>query len=543
MANEILEQGRPLSKSLLWKLQEDYFTQSGIAAWDEVPFYATSNPFHARAYAELIVGFLLDARDRLDPKQPLYVLEIGAGAGQFGFYVLRSLREQMQSFEALRRLDLRFVLTDIPEQNVAFWEKHEGFRELAEAGLADFAVFNPEREKELTLRRSKKKLAPGAVKNPLIVICNYIFDGLRQDVFKVAGGALFEGRVKLSRPARPKAAKGKKAAAARLDDIVIEQSFEEDAGDRYYGDSELDEILRHYRESLDEGGIIFPIGSFHALRNLEALGGGNLVLLASDKGFCHMDFMSGDVEHELTYHGSFSFMVNFDAIRRWFDARGGTVLHTDDDSLFLQTIMAIRLAKPGGPFETARYFFRESFGEQNVVNDVHNVQYLLPDMAETPQDKLEACIAMTRLSNYDPVAFARCEDVIDTALNELIEKAETDEEASGELDQLRRTIVELTDRVRQNFFFVNASGQTELDAIGAAYYALDKYDACRAVFRESLARFGPGAYAYYFIASTSELEEKYGEALENFEKALALDPACELSKAGLKRMKVQLRRV
>jgi hypothetical protein len=95
---EILESEMRLSECLLWRLQEQYFQESGIAAWKEVPFHITSNPFIARVYAEVIVAFLLDYGSHLDPSEPVHILELGGGTGVFAFYFMKELQAQKDSF-------------------------------------------------------------------------------------------------------------------------------------------------------------------------------------------------------------------------------------------------------------------------------------------------------------------------------------------------------------------------------------------------------------------------------------------------------------
>lgn len=131
---KILESDVRLSECLLWRLQEEYFQESRIAAWKQVPFYITSNPFIARAYAEVLVAFLLDYGPHLDPDEPVYILELGGGTGAFAFYLIKELQTQKGSFAAVDRLSLKYVLTDLAEKNVVFWEAHEKLRAFRESG-------------------------------------------------------------------------------------------------------------------------------------------------------------------------------------------------------------------------------------------------------------------------------------------------------------------------------------------------------------------------------------------------------------------------
>ena len=77
----VLEKGVRLSKSILWGLQTAAYCQFGPDAWSskEVPFYITSNPYIARQYAYVVLGYLRDcfapnAATPIDLSQPIYIL-------------------------------------------------------------------------------------------------------------------------------------------------------------------------------------------------------------------------------------------------------------------------------------------------------------------------------------------------------------------------------------------------------------------------------------------------------------------------------------
>jgi len=82
-----LETNRRLSKSLLWRLQRNYFERYGIEAWSSgaVPHHITSSPFIADAYARVVIGFLRDYERSLDQRQPVYIVELGSGSRRFAY--------------------------------------------------------------------------------------------------------------------------------------------------------------------------------------------------------------------------------------------------------------------------------------------------------------------------------------------------------------------------------------------------------------------------------------------------------------------------
>src|ERR1041385_4675026 len=99
-----------LSRSVLWRLQRRFFERRGVAAWSEgqVPHHATSNPYLARAYGRVVLGLLPDWHARLDPSQPLYIVELGAGSGRLAFHLLRGL-DRMLAGSPYQDVAVRYV--------------------------------------------------------------------------------------------------------------------------------------------------------------------------------------------------------------------------------------------------------------------------------------------------------------------------------------------------------------------------------------------------------------------------------------------------
>src|SRR5256714_8160737 len=99
-SNDPLERDMPLSRSVIWRLQREFYVQRGLKAWAEdlVPNFITSNPFIAEIYAGIVAGFLGDCMELsrleskpLSPERPLHILELGTGAGKFSYLFLRHL--------------------------------------------------------------------------------------------------------------------------------------------------------------------------------------------------------------------------------------------------------------------------------------------------------------------------------------------------------------------------------------------------------------------------------------------------------------------
>ena len=75
----VVEAEKPLSQSMLWKLQTEFFANQGPEAWIKgiVPQYITTNPYIANQYAKTVFGYLRDyvAREDVDKNTVIYIME------------------------------------------------------------------------------------------------------------------------------------------------------------------------------------------------------------------------------------------------------------------------------------------------------------------------------------------------------------------------------------------------------------------------------------------------------------------------------------
>ncbi len=179
-----LDLPRRLSESVLWRMEESYYERSGVDAWSsgDVPFAMTNSPALARTYVQLISGLVEDClagrMGAFDPDEPIYVLDLGAGAGRLGYYCLEALRGA-----ALDPVKVVYVLTDRVDRNLTFWASHPKLRPFFESGHADAARYDVAEGGALHLVHSGADLVPGQVANPVVAIANYLFDVIPQDLF------------------------------------------------------------------------------------------------------------------------------------------------------------------------------------------------------------------------------------------------------------------------------------------------------------------------------------------------------------------------
>lgn len=326
---------RALSRSRLWELQEDFFERTGPTAWSRgiVPHYVTSNPSVAHAYLETIVGCLAQgSRHGFDPAHPVYVLELGAGCGRFAYHFLHLL-DELETRNGPLGYRLVYLLTDLAADNVEFCRSHPAFARWVEDGRIEFARFDVERDRAPVPMSGTR---PAQTDNPLIVIGNYVFDGLRHDLFRVEHGSLTEVLVSL----RGHRTRDDDADPMHLEDVELAfVSHPVDPGARY-PDESWTRLLRSYPTQLRTGDVSMPTGALRCIDRLRSLSGDRLLLLSTDKGYCHWSDREGVRERfGHAQHGSVSFSVNFDGLIRYTRAEGGAAWAGPPGSGDLQTVV------------------------------------------------------------------------------------------------------------------------------------------------------------------------------------------------------------
>ena len=511
-----LEADRRLSQSLIWPLQREFYRRRGTAAWtsDQIPWYITSNAYIARAYARMVVGWLRDMAGggAIAPGRPVYVVELAAGSGHFAFLFLKKLWAILDELPALRGLDVRYVMTDLPEANVAAWQANERFAPFVEKGRLDFALFDLERDTELRLLRAGTTLSPAAAGNPMAALANYAFDSTSQDLFFVQDGTLFEGLI-TTLSSREEKDLTEPGLLAR----VTTRYGQRPAAERYYGDAALDGLLREYRDGLGDTAVLVPIGALRCLDHLAAMAGGSLLLVSADKGVTGFQEIVRQAEPHRVRHGDcFSMDVNFHAIGRYVQARGGEALLPLRDRQLKTT--AFLLGK--GPFPESRLAYREAL-ESFSPFDYHRVSSAIrKDYAEP---SLEFILSLLKLGDWDYQFLVRYAPVI---------AREAAQATEGLKWELRRAL----DAVWENYYPMGVDVAFEIGRILAAMNL--PLDALR-YYKESLRVGGAHHATLYNMGLCLYHLQQPREALRFMEKSLALKPGYPRAREWRNRLRAE----
>ncbi len=504
-----VENWGPLSASIIWRLQRRYFERAGVDAWRQgtVPHFITSNAFIAAAYARLVCGFLADCAagelddgfPPLDPAQPIYAVELGSGSGRFAYHFLQAFVEERR-LARVAHVPFKLVMTDFTDGTLAFWRAHPSLKPFVESGLLDFARFDAEHDEQLELVESGAVLAPGALRNPLVVIANYFFDGLPEDAFAVEGGRLFE----LAARALDYTNEPPEDPAA-LERIILHYDKRPIEGG-YYDYPDFDRILRGYAERLPDCPIHFPVAALACCAFLARLSGDRLLLLSADKGYLHESQLLSQAPPLMAVHGSFSLPVNYHALIEYFRNRGGQALHPAHRPASL-VVAAFLLGRPPENFAATRRAFAAlgEFGPDEFFTLKKAFE------AHASAQSVGAALALHRLSGGDPAVLLR----LVPALLERADAMTDDErlETRAAIAQAWRLYFHLGEREDLPF------------ALGRLLYELDFLDDAAELFHSSLALYGEHPQTTFNLALCAQYAQRPQEAAGWIRRTLELDPA------------------
>ena len=504
MEQTIIESSQRLSSSKLWQWQADYFAQNGVAAWhNAVPFYVSSNPFIARCYAQVIACYLkeIERLPHVDTEQPVYIVELGAGAGQFSFYCIKQISTLCESLQL--KLKPCYVMTDFTETNINFWANHAALQPYVEAGWLDFAQFDVDRPQPLRLRYSQRDITPEQPGAAVICIANYVFDSVRHDVFHVDSGELYEQRASLSLP------------TSLLNDYQPEQylaavalSFDKSviASEDYYANPLWNELLVSYVEEQSlQGSFMFATAMLSALDYLERLGQGNLFLLSGDKGYLDTVEIQGRTPPTLAKHGSFSVNVNFDLLKRYTELKRGHSFHPSAGTNFL-TCAYLLSDKPESYVET-RVAVKQHIHHWGP-GDFFSFYRAIYDAEKTD---LKGLLSLFRMSDWDPHIISRLVDKLYPQLSQA--------------DDRQRKVLHEGICCAEEQVYAKPGMKNHYFNLAMLCYGLQDYDNAARLYQQSLSYSGPSYEAFFNLGLAYYFSADNNAALTAFSRAQELETA------------------
>ncbi|CAM9561882.1 unnamed protein product [Ectocarpus fasciculatus] len=106
-----------------------------------------------------------------------------------------------QESEASDGLPFRYVVTDVAQGTLDYVRRHPSMQGFLKKGVLEVALLDaedPSPPSTLLLQVSGQVVDLKSAKNPLATVCNYVFDSLLQDAFRLKGKTLYENRVTIT---------------------------------------------------------------------------------------------------------------------------------------------------------------------------------------------------------------------------------------------------------------------------------------------------------------------------------------------------------
>lgn len=385
------------SEAPIWNIQRKYYEEAGTKAWnnDQVPQYITSNPMIATAYAEMIFGLLQDRANKEYRSEPVFIVELGAGAGRLAYHVLHELC-QLRDYAGISLPSFRYIMTDLAMNNVMAWKEHPALQSFITEGLLDFARFDAVHDTALNLVVSGTTISEGALQQPLILVANYFFDSIPQDLIYVGDGQIHEADVYVEYPEHHDSLK----PSEWLEQITLRYEYRR-APEYEQETYPYRDVISIYQEQLEDSHILFPTTGINCLERLNLLSQAGFLLITADKGDHLLDNWKFADPPELILHGSFSLTANYHAIQHVFEQRGAAALFPSHHYKNINVGCILNLDKPMD-YPNMRLAYRrciERFGPDEFSS--------LKGWVDRNQDSmgLQQILSFWRLGGYDAEFF------------------------------------------------------------------------------------------------------------------------------------------
>lgn len=175
--------------------------------------------------------------------------------------------------------------------------------------------------------------------------------------------------------------------------------------DYFHGDDkELNVLLKHLVDesirNCSSHSVLLPVSCFSLLRNIGVWNNNRILLLTGDKAFVNESESQGLRDPHIALHGSFSMMVYYNIIAKYFELQGGWSQLTSELDGFKTGMFAFGL-------DSSKYVSTCLAFEENVVSfspeNFNVLQRCLKDEILRPSVKL--VMTLFRLSGHDSDIF------------------------------------------------------------------------------------------------------------------------------------------
>lgn len=173
-----------LSEAPLWDWQQYAYQQTPTNIWPTVPSWMSSNRLQAQNYAELCCQYIRDlvTQQQLNPGEPIYIIELGAGHGKLSTMMIDCLAEE-KAKQSLEAYPTCHVLMDVNPHAIAHWRAVPQLAEAQASNGVDFIICDIDQLKHAHLYTQKTPLTDTLKQHHTLVIAHYLLDTLPCDYY------------------------------------------------------------------------------------------------------------------------------------------------------------------------------------------------------------------------------------------------------------------------------------------------------------------------------------------------------------------------
>ena len=296
---------------------------------------------------------------------------------------------------------------------------------------------------------------------------------------------------------------------AGLDYYYTDKKIE---GNDYYEDKNFNDVLMHYKNSLEDTAFYMPIIGLRCISRLRKLFNDDVILISADKGYKNEEAMFKNYHPFLSKHGCISMTVNFHALELYFKGLGGKAIHSIYEhenvnvSLFL-------LSKNNNDFVETSMAYNE------IIETIGPDDFYIMKKAIMPLSKsltTKELLTFLRFTVWDSRTLLELYNI-------LLERIPTEENFPKD------ELIDAINKVWEHYFPIGEEGDLGYYFGSILGYLGHDNDALR-FFESSLEFYGECAETNYEIALCYYNLQEIDRALEYIEKSIALDPDFEESK-------------
>jgi tetratricopeptide (TPR) repeat protein len=501
-----------LSHSKLWPIQKKYFIHQSIDAFKtEVPFYISSNVYIAKRYASLMMTFIQEwiVKHPDSAAKTFTMLELGAGSGKFSFYFLNEFtnlyKAEAQTFA------WRYVITDVSRKSVDFCRNNEDFKPYIDNHILDFSNLDIDTDLDFELDILGQKYSESNPDTPLLVIANYAFDCMRQDLFTKQDGKLQEVQVEI----RSRYPHFNQDKPEHLNELRFKYRNIDINLDNYYAESNWNVLLKRYEKDLVEGAMFpLPLTGFHFLSHITKINP-QIFLICGDKGIAlKEDLGVSSPQNQYTYDGCYSYNINFHALGQLCIEQQGSYIPTNHFNNFKVNLLSMGIDLD---------HFKKTKSEYTLLMESGGADEFCYLMSEFEQSSFrfdyKSISSFLRLSNWDPDVYCAIHD----RLLELVGSVPY---------RLFKDLLKDIERVESNIYSLRRDPDP-FNLLGIFYQACNMTDKAIQMYEKALSLHGERPAPHHNLGVVYEKIGNSDKAIVHFTAAVKLNNHNQYAKKRL----------